>query len=182
MVRPTIVPFGRLILDDSPGRDDLTPLIAAGDVTATQQFYDATSALAFGLALRVADDEAIARQACESAYAALPSLARTPGAIRPDLQTAFLGLVRETTLASIGPANKSTSGEPASYNVAKVIRETLESMDPLARRALKLAYFGGLDIRAISEILGTPAAELRPILRDALLHLGAATRIQENAR
>ncbi len=64
----------------------------------------------------------------------------------------------------------------------KELRDALDAVEPVARQALDLAYFGGLDIHAISEILGRPVADLRTLLRDTLLDLGAATRVEENAR
>lgn len=58
----------------------------------------------------------------------------------------------------------------------KELRDALEAIEPAVRQALELAYFRGLDIHAIAEIVDTPAHELRPLLREALLSLGAATR------
>lgn len=64
----------------------------------------------------------------------------------------------------------------------KELREALDTIEPTARQALDLAYFGGLDIHAISEILNRPVPDLRVLLRDTLLGLSAATRTEENAR
>ena len=63
--------------------------------------------------------------------------------------------------------------------MVKAIRDCLDVMDPAARRALELAYYGGLGVQAIADIIGQPVSELRPILRDVLLRLGAATLIQQ---
>lgn len=58
----------------------------------------------------------------------------------------------------------------------KELRDALEAIEPAVRQALELAYFRGLDIHAIAEIVGKPVHELRPLLREALLAMSAATR------
>lgn len=166
---------------ESQGSSELTA-IASGDREAIRAFYARTSANAFGLALRITGDSAAAELACEDAYAALGATASgIEDALR--LEARFLASVREFALAR-RPADarvNADSSDPAerSYTIVNAVRDSLATLDPLAQQALDLAYFGGLNVQQIAEVTGKPASELRPILRDALLRLGAATRQQE---
>lgn len=44
------------------------------------------------------------------------------------------------------------------------------------RRALELAYFGGMPVSGIAELLAVPAPSLRTAMRRALLELGELGR------
>lgn len=166
---------------DSPSSSD-TAAIAAGDSEAIRAFYTRTSANAYGLALRITSDAATAEIACEDAYAGLTTLA---GGLEGggNLEAVFLAAVREQALKhrphlTTVNVDSSDPGKP-SYTIVNAVRDSLATLDPLAQQALDLAYFGGLNVQQIAEVTGKPASELRPILRDALLRLGAATRQHE---
>jgi RNA polymerase sigma-70 factor, ECF subfamily len=58
----------------APAEPDLSALLertAGGDAEAFAQFYDATAAAAYGLALRVVDNRALAEEVIQDAYLAL---------------------------------------------------------------------------------------------------------------
>ena len=159
---------------------NLAERIAAGEEAAFRIFYDATAARAYGLALRITASPDTATKACENAYASLPALVRRVGGDFWRLETVFLNAVREMSLPQRAlPSIPSTDPQGPSYTMVKAIRDCLDGMDPAARRALELAYYGGLGVQAIADIIGQPVSELRPILRDVLLRLGAATGIQQ---
>jgi DNA-directed RNA polymerase specialized sigma24 family protein len=156
--------------------------IAAGEMAAIQRFYASTSARAYGLALQITGVAETAQAACESAYADLPRLASVHHADSGNLETLFLNAVREFAIANRRPPDEISSGAADSaYSMVKVVRDCLDAMEPIARRALELAYFSGLDIQAIADVTGRPVSELRPMLRESLLRLGSATRIEEGA-
>jgi DNA-directed RNA polymerase specialized sigma24 family protein len=55
-------------------------------------------------------------------------------------------------------------------------------LEPLARRAIELAYFGGLGVDAIGELLDVPAAQVRQALREGLLQLGTLIKDEQETR
>jgi RNA polymerase sigma-70 factor (ECF subfamily) len=161
-------------MEGSTAREEEVRLIATGDPGALRGLYDATSAQAYGLALRIASDSSGAERACEGAYHRAAELASAATSLM-DLEARLLSLVRELALRE-RPAQPAMSSLPpdVSYSDVKAIREGVEELDPLARKVLDLTYFGGLSIQEASGILDQPASELRSLLRTSLLHLGRA--------
>ncbi len=153
------------------------PRIAVGDRDAVAAFYAKTSAQAYGLALRILDRTSLAERACESAYAEVPHLATTASSER-ELETMFLGRVRVISvemLAETSTATPTVPGEP-SYTIVNSVRESLATLEGTSRQALELAYYGGMSVAQIAAMLGRDEGEIRRLLREALLGLGAATR------
>lgn len=140
-------------------------------------FYDATHGAAYSLALRITGEAAAATTACEAAY--IEYWRANPGAAPLSLagQTAFLQVVRSEALHVRNPAEPK-AGIPRSdtaqlsYTQAELVRAGLQKLDPFTRRSLELAYFGGLAVAEIAEIVGRTAIEIRQALRTALLGLG----------
>jgi RNA polymerase sigma-70 factor (ECF subfamily) len=144
-------------------------------------FYEATTSAAFSLCMRITGESASAQDACEAAYIQFwregPESARTG----PGREQMLLDLVREHALAVARrfepPKGISTHpGEsPLVVNV-RALHAGLGRLDDLSRRTLELAYFGGLTLPELTQILGMPLAEVRQRLREALLTLAAFTR------
>jgi RNA polymerase sigma-70 factor (ECF subfamily) len=157
---------------------DTPPATGGGD--AFRSFYDATSGTAFSLAFEiVGGDRRLAEEACEAAYGELWERSGRVGVNAASWdEAALLTQVRERALqasAEARVARERSAGPGAAYMKAAV-REGLEKLNPLARRALELAYFGGLPVREIAELLGEPPEVVRRAMREALLTLGALTR------
>lgn len=149
--------------------------IAAGEREAIAAFYAKTSAQAFGLAMRILDRSSLAERACELAYAEVTQLANS-AANEQDLETGLLGRVRAIAVEMLADDSTSTvPGEP-SYTIVNAVRESFAALDEASRQALELAYFGGMSVAQIASVTGRDAGEIRRLLRETLLGLGAATR------
>lgn len=151
--------------------------VAAGEREAIAAFYAKTSAQAFGLAMRILDRSSLAERACELAYAEVAQLANSASNDQ-DLETGLLGRVRAIAVEMVAETSTATStvpGEP-SYTIVNAVRESFAALDEASRQALELAYFGGMSVAQIASVTGRDAGEIRRLLRETLLGLGAATR------
>ena len=163
-------------------RDPTTMLSQSAEQTAFQTFYARTERAAFSLALRITGVATAAETVCELAYAdcfATDSL---------NDELAFLQRVRSQALmlrgASSSSVVRSLSEEP-SYTEVNAIRAGLEQLGPLGplgKRALELAYFGGLGVSDIAGLLDEPVPVVRTALREALIQLGTLVRSLEENR
>ena len=143
----------------------------AGGAGAFASFYDATIGRAYGLALRITGSEDLAAQACDAAYPAAWKASQPA-------ETDLFGLVRAEALAR-KPAAPRSDAPTSSYSLRGELERRLAELDLVARRSLELAYFGGLDVTAIGELLGAEATEVRRALRRGLLHVGSAIAAPE---
>ncbi|MFN8506323.1 MAG: sigma factor-like helix-turn-helix DNA-binding protein [Dehalococcoidia bacterium] len=155
-----------------PGEGRQSATAAASAEAGFEAFYERTVGAAYSLALRITGDREHAAHACEGAYADAWQERAGAGAPR---ERDLLARVRVRAL-EIGAIPPSTEDEDGSYIGAKQVREVLARQQPEVRRALELAYFGGLPVSEISELLGMPAPPLRAAMRAALLELGALGR------
>ena len=148
-------------------------------------FYAATSSAAYSLAARITGEAEAASAACEEAYRAIW---RDREGLVPSAESEMdlLGRVRGAALRisherATQPIRSAT--ETAAYMEADAVRVGMNALDPFARRTLELAYFGGLGVAQIVELVGKPAPDVRAALRTALLTLGALSRAgQESTR
>lgn len=154
-----------------PGEGQRSAIAAARADAGFGDFYDRTATAAFSLALRITGDRERAARACEAAYVE----AWNNRAGEAASESALLGTVRVQALA-IGAIPPSTEREDGSYISPKQVRDVLDRQPPEVRRALELAYFGGLPVSEIAELLAVPAPSLRTAMRRALLELGELGR------
>ena len=133
---------------------------AAASAEGFERFYDATSTAAFSLAFRITGDRAAAEAACEQAYLEAWHQPETADS------ASLLELVRERALGARGP---SVDGRRGGLNAA------LAEAEPLGRRAVELAYFGGLSVAEVASILDSTPEEVRRAMRAAMLSMAAAT-------
>ena len=158
--------------------------MASGDEAGFELVYEATSGVAYSLAVRIAGSAEAAAGACEAAYADLWKEAQALAAAGPDLQTRLLSRVRRYALEGAQPPAIQSAGAISTYGSARdssgaSANETaaLDSLEGLQRRALELAYFGGLSVDSIAEILREPVAGIRGALREGMLKLAVVTRV-----
>ena len=130
-------------------------------------FYDATSTTAFSVALRITRDRPSAERACEEAYLEAWRDAGNRGDVGR-----LLELVRDHAVAARKGSSAPTPSEVAGPSS---VTAALDNTEPLGRRAVELAYFGGLSVPEVASILETTAAEVRRAMRVAMLSLAAAT-------
>ncbi len=136
-------------------------------------FYDDTSRTAYSFALHLTGDAAAAERVCEAAYLdCVNVLQQLDGSAR---QEHLLEAVRSHALKGgwLRPVSPASSA-PDSAGAA--VRAGLDSLPPPARRALELAFFGGLRAGEIAQLLDVPPAQVRALMREGLLALGKAAR------
>ncbi len=147
-----------------------------------QEFFDSTNHSAYHFAWRIAGTREAATAACEEAYVR---------AWRTDCKWStaageahLLALVREESFRRRKPRAETGFQGVAVDSLCKpisAIEHALGTLDATSRRALQLAFFGGLSVSAIAEELGEPVAEVRLALRRALLTLGSLTGAHRDA-
>ncbi len=157
-----------------------------GDQDAFAALYDATSARAYGLALRVVGDRALAEEALFEAYleiwrssARLDATGGGPMAwILMVVHRAAVNQVRtrpaktrrsqETRESRLTHRHRPGAGVPDSFEVRRV-RKALADLPPRQRAALRLAYFGGHTHTEVDNILG-----FRPGMAQGRIRAGVA--------
>jgi len=153
-----------------------------GDAAALEELYRTYSAAAYGMALRVTHQDALAQEVVHDSFMALWRAPEAFDPARGSLRTFFLSLVhhravdtvrREERLRRRGEraANlEATHGEDVAEDVIeaaylvqrrKEVREAMETLPPEQRQVLELAYFGGRTQVRIAEELGIPIGTVK---------------------
>lgn len=165
---------------------------AAGDQQAFAEVYDATSARAFGLALRVLRDRAQAEDAVQEAYL---QVWRQSARFDPDRGSAvswILMIVHGTAVSAVrssqsrsnreevyerqsdplrvGREDPTSAAADASMDADRV-RDALGQLTDLQRSAIELAYFEGRTHTEVAGIIGIPLGTAKTRIRDGLLRL-----------
>ena len=164
--------------------------IASKDQSALAEFYDETSRLAFGLILRVINDRSTAEEVLLDVYsqvwrkatdyspergsplAWLMTIARTRALDR--LRSTRVELSRKEPLEAVGEkAASSISPEEASFEreQQRVVRSALAKLSEDQRKAIELAFFGGLSHSEIADHLGQPLGTVKTRIRLGMMKL-----------
>lgn len=162
---------------------------ARGDQQAFATFYDTTSARAYGLAVRVVRNPAQAEEVVQEAYL---EVWRTANRFDPDRGSAISWLL---TIAHRRAVDRVRSAEAASRRdesyhhhnhavphdttadeahasfEARRVRGALQTLTPIQREALELAYFGGYTHTEVATMLGLPIGTAKTRIRDGLIRL-----------
>lgn len=177
---------------DAPPQLDLAVLLertASGDREAFAQFYDATAAVAHGLALRVVGNRALAEDVTQEAYLALW---RAAGRFDRHRGTAFsflITIVHRRAVDSVR-ATRAARGRDQAYHRqqptvdhdptveaaharldAVRIRTALAGLTSEQQQAIELAYFDGLTHSEVAATLRIPLGTAKTRIRDGLLRL-----------
>ena len=95
----------------------------------------------------------------------------------------LLTRVRRYALEKAEPRPDQSVAALSAYEVAGSSKSAganeiraLEALEGLQRRTLELAYFGGLTVDSIAEILREPVSGIRGALREGMLKLAVITR------
>lgn len=183
-------PEPRAILGDvSPDLERCLQLAAGGDERAFAELYDATAPRVFGLVLRILVDRAQAEEVAQEVYleawrsahrfdaargAAISWLLRIAHARAVDRvrasqsqrdRDARIG-VRDTDV----PIDEVAEHSETALESARAKRAMAELSEP-QRRAIELAYFGGLTQTEIAERTGVPLGTVKTRLRDGMRRL-----------
>ena len=197
-------PFGR----GRGGRDfdhlsdeALVALVGRGDDDALGALYDRFARIAYGLALRILRDRALAEDAVQDAFLAVWRSASTFAADRSKPSTWILTFVHRRAVdlvrreerrradpleVAADPAGGAADEEAALRSKRRAVQEALRRLPDEQREALELAYYGGFSQSELAERLGQPLgtiksrmfsglARLRDLLADAGLEAEASS-------
>ena len=165
---------------------------AAGDEQAFARVYDATSARAFGLAVRVLRDHAQAEEAVQEAYLQVWRQSARFDAQRGSAISWVLMIVHGTAVSQVRSSQSRSTREEtyerqhdplrvgrddptgdavdASMDAGRV-RAALGQLTDLQRSAIELAYFEGRTHTEVAGIIGIPLGTAKTRIRDGLLRL-----------
>ena len=157
--------------------EELLSLVAASDDEALAELYDRFGGVAYGLALRILRDEALAQDAVQEAFLAVWRTADRFQAERASPSTWILtfvhrravDLVRRQERRSAEPLE--TAPEPPAAELVdeeasvrfqrRVVQEALRRLPPEQRQALELCYYGGLTQSELAAQTGQPLGTIK---------------------
>ena len=155
----------------------LLSLVASSDDQALAELYDRFGGVAYGLALRILRDEALAQDAVQEAFLAVWRSADRFLAERAKASTWILTLVHRRTVdlvrredrrrgeplerAAEPVAPATTEDEAAIGFERRVVQEALRQLTPEQREALELGYYGGLTQSELAERLDQPLGTIK---------------------
>jgi len=174
-------------------REDWGGLIArtaAGDETALAALYDATSALVYGLTLRILGDTALAEEVAADVYMQVWRHAERYDPARGAPLSWLLTLARSRAIdrrrvaagetwraAQLGEAIALPSPTPGPEEHSEVterrtiVRQALDALGPEQRRAIELSYFGGLSHSEIAAALCEPLGTVKTRIRLGMVRM-----------
>jgi RNA polymerase sigma-70 factor (ECF subfamily) len=162
-------------------------LIARSDEVALAELYDRYGRPAYGLALRVLRDDALAEDAVQEAFLAiwrgagkyLPERAKASTWIMTLVHRRAVDLVRreERRRAEPLPEVEQDSGGPSAADSAWLrlererVQAALGQLPDQQREALELAYYGGFTQSELAERLGEPLGTIKSRMFTGLARL-----------
>ena len=175
---------------------DLATLLergAHGDKHAFAEFYDATVEDVYGVAVRVIRNPTLAEEVAQDAYLEAWRWAGRYDRRRGTPQSWLLTIVRRRAVDRIRATEaalrreatyvrrETPSGEVDTTSdtvhaslEAQRVRAALADLTALQRRAIGLAYYGGLTYKEVAAVLGTPPGTVKSRIRDGLIRLRVA--------
>lgn len=167
----------------------LLKLASRGDQEAFAQLYDATSARAFGLAVRIVRDRAQAEEVAQEAFLEIWRTASRYDPAKGSALAWMLTIVHRKSVDRVRSAEASTRRD-ATYErrnqtvdhdstadaahasmEARRVRNALQSLTPVQREAVELAYFGGYTHNEVATMLDLPLGTAKTRIRDGLIRL-----------
>ena len=154
----------------------LVALVARSDDVALGELYDRYGHVAYGLALRVLRDRALAEDAVQEAFLAVWRSAERFVPERAKASTWILTLVhrravdlvrreerrRAEPLEEAGESTRGATDEAAWLHLERQrIQEALKKLPDQQREALELAYYGGFTQSELAERLGQPLGTIK---------------------
>ena len=165
----------------------LLSLVASSDDAALAELYDRFGRVAYGLALRILRDEALAQDAVQEAFLAVWRTADRFLAERAKASTWILTLVHRRAVDLVRREDRrrgeplERAPEPAAPETAedeatlgfqrRVVQEALAQLSPEQRQALELGYYGGLTQSELAEQLGQPLGTIKSRMFSGLSRL-----------
>jgi RNA polymerase sigma-70 factor (ECF subfamily) len=162
-------------------------LIARSDEVALGELYDRYGRPAYGLALRVLRDEALAEDAVQEAFLAiwrgaekyLPERAKASTWIMTLVHRRAVDLVRREERRRAEPLAEfeTDSGGPSAADSAWLrlererVQAALSQLPDQQREAIELAYYGGFTQSELAERLGEPLGTIKSRMFSGLARL-----------
>ena len=183
---PQGVPSGG---DGAARLSDLLRRASHGDEAAFAEFYDATSARAYGLALRVVRNPAHAEEVTQEAYldawrsSARYDVARgsAAGWLLTIVHRKAVDRVRsveaatardETWNREAAPIDHDQTAEAAHASLDAIrVRNAVATLTDVQRQAVELTYFGGYTHTEVATLLDVPLGTAKTRIRDGLIRL-----------
>jgi RNA polymerase sigma-70 factor (ECF subfamily) len=162
--------------------------VARGDERALAELYDRLAPFAYGLALRMTGDTALAQDAVQDAFVRVWSHARSFDRKRGNARGWLLRIVRNSTidaLRTVDALHRATlrsSLEPvvsaerpdeliAQRQLSAALRRALEELPDEQRHMLEIAYFEGLSHSEIAARENIPLGTVKTRIREGVLKL-----------
>jgi RNA polymerase sigma-70 factor (ECF subfamily) len=164
--------------------------IASGDEAALGALYDASSRLVYGLALRILGDAGTAEDVTLDVYMQVWRQAGRFDPARGRVSTWLLTMARSRAIDRLRDSQLQHSkhetlevladfegGEPDPEESAAMaqkrarVQVALNSLTPDQRRAISLAFFGGLSQTEIASKLNEPLGTVKTRIRSGMLKL-----------
>jgi RNA polymerase sigma-70 factor (ECF subfamily) len=163
--------------------------VAEGDQAALADLYDRHSAAAFGLAVKICNNRALAEDVVQEAFVSIWQRARRFDPDRGSVSAYLMAAVHNKAVdavrheESLRRREEGVSGLPVESGEDDVVeaawlsvrrtevRSAVSRLSPVQREALELAYFGGLTYGEVADKLGIPLGTAKTRLRDGLIHL-----------
>jgi RNA polymerase sigma factor (sigma-70 family) len=164
----------------------LVALVARADDSALAELYDRFGHVAYGLALRVVRDPALAEDAVQEAFLAVwrsaarfvPERARASTWILTVVHRRAVDIVRreeprrtEPLEAATQPSANLTEDEAWLRLQRARVQEALRRLPDQQREALELAYFGGFTQSELADRLGEPLGTIKSRMFTGLARL-----------
>jgi RNA polymerase sigma-70 factor (ECF subfamily) len=180
------------VLESAARAGDLAGLLrlsGRGEEEAFARLYDAMSARAYGLAVRVVRDPSQAEEVAQEAFLEIWKTASRFDAGRGSAVSWVLTIVhrkavdrvrsaeastrRDTTYhqGSQGVEHDSTAEAAHASMEARRVRQALDSLTEAQREALELAYFKGYTHTQVATMLDLPVGTAKTRIRDGLIRL-----------
>lgn len=180
---------------DRPTAETLLGRVARGDEVAFEQLYDRVAGSVLGVVRRVVRDPA---QSEEVTQEVLVEIWRTASRFDPErggattwvltmahrravdrVRSAQASTDRDTRVAHLGtPAYDEVSEAVEASLEREQVRRALDSLTPLQREAVRLAYYSGCTHREVADRLGIPLGTAKTRLRDGLIRLRDALGVE----
>ena len=154
----------------------LLALASRSDDAALGELYDRYGRVAYGLALRILRDRALAEDAVQEAFLAVWRSAGSFLAEQGKPSTWILTLVHRRAVdlvrreerrraepfdELVHPTGEATDEEAWLRAQRQVVQEALRKLPPEQREALELAYYGGFTQSELAERLGQPIGTIK---------------------
>jgi len=155
----------------------LLSLVASSDDQALAELYDRFGPVAYGLALRILRDEALAQDAVQEAFLGIWRSADRFFAERAKASTWILTLVHHRAVDLVRREDRrrgeplesapeplaltTTEGEAALGYERRLVQEALAQLTPEQREAIELGYYGGLTQSEVAERLDQPLGTIK---------------------